>query len=281
MEIKRNSLDKRQGSHMGLFDGLESLGFSEKELQQMELYKPEAKPEKRGAGGQAASPEDVPMNYLYAKDFDCPVCGKTFVNYITRKSKLRLKDMELDLKANYLVVNANCYDVYLCPHCGYAALSSQFNHITDSQANIVLQKIRPFFKPRDYPAPYSLEHSVERYKMALYCAVTIGTKAGLVAIICIKIAWLYRDLNDKANELQFINGARTGLQQAYNNETFPIGTMDELTVSYMIGELSRRLGDFSTASKWVSAVLVAKNTKPNLKERAYNSKELIRARVDA
>jgi uncharacterized protein (DUF2225 family) len=265
---------------MGLFDGLESLGFSQKELTDIELYKQQDPNAQNTAVVQAVSaPDDNPMNYLYAKDFECPVCGKGFVNYIIRKSKLRLKDMELDLKANYLMINANSYDIYLCPHCGYAALASHFNRITDSQKAIILSDIRPFFKPREYPAPLSLQHSVERYKLALYSAVTIGSKAGIKAIICIKIAWLYRDIGDKENELFFIKNARTGLEDAYRTEPFPIGNMDELTVSYMIGELSRRLGDFATASKWVSAVVVAKNAKRNLKERARSSKELIRARV--
>ncbi len=232
---------------MGLFDGLESLGFSQKELTEVELYKQEPKAQADAQGKAAAAPADNPMNYLYAKEFDCPVCGKTFVNYITRKSKLRLKDMDLDLKANYLMINANCYDVFLCPHCGYAALASHFNKITENQKELILKKIKPFFKPRDYPAPLSLNHAVERYKLALYSAVTIGTKAGLKAIICIKTAWLYRDMGDKANELLFIKSARTGLEDAYKSEPFPIGTMDELTVSYMIGELSRRLGDWEAS----------------------------------
>ncbi len=263
---------------MGLFDGLESLGFSKQELTNVELYEPQNSPAAAAAADKPAAPADNPMNYLYAKEFDCPVCNKQFVNYITRKSKLRLKGMDLDLKANYHMVNANCYDVFLCPHCGYAALASHFNRINDRQKELVLQKIRPHFKHRDYPAPLSLEHAIERYKLALFTAVTIGTKAGLKAIICIKTAWLYRDKNDKANENLFIKHACIGLQEAYNSEPFPIGTMDELTVSYMIGELSRRLGDFATASRWVSAVVVAKNTKANLKERALSSKELIRAR---
>jgi uncharacterized protein (DUF2225 family) len=265
---------------MGLFDGLESLGFSQKELTEVELYKQEPKKEQPAAVQQAApAAVDNPMNYLYAKEFECPVCGKSFVNYITRKSKLRLKDMDLDLKANYLMVNANCYDIYLCPHCGYAALAAHFNRINDNQKELVLTNIKPFFKPREYPAPLSLDHAVERYKLALYSAVTIGTKAGLKAIICIKIAWLYRDMGDRENEIFFMKNARTGLEDAYRSEPFPIGNMDELTVSYMIGELSRRLGDFATASKWVSAVVVAKNAKRNLQDRALSSKELIRARV--
>jgi uncharacterized protein (DUF2225 family) len=265
---------------MGLFDGLESLGFSKKDLTEVELYKQQEPSTQKAAAAQTApTPADSPMNYLYAKEFECPVCGKDFVNYITRKSKLRLKDMELDLKANYQMVNANSYDIYLCPHCGYAALASHFNRITDNQRELIISNIKPFFKPREYPAPLSLQHSVERYKLALYSAVTIGTKAGIKAIICIKIAWLYRDIGDKENELFFIKNARTGLEEAYRTEPFPIGNMDELTVSYMIGELSRRLSDFATASKWVSAVVVAKNAKRNLKERALSSKELIRARV--
>jgi uncharacterized protein (DUF2225 family) len=265
---------------MGLFDGLESLGFSQKKLSEVELYQQQDPKTQKNADMQAPpTPADSPMNYLYAKEFECEVCGKNFVNYIIRKSRLRLKDIELDLKTNYLMINANSYDVYLCPNCGYAALASHFNRITDNQRTLVLSNIKPFFKPREYPAPLSLQHAVERYKLALYSAVTIGTKAGIKAIICIKIAWLYRDIGDKENELFFLKYARIGLEDAYNTESFPIGNMDELTVSYMIGELSRRLGDFTTASKWISAVLVSKNAKRNLKERALSSKELIRERV--
>jgi uncharacterized protein (DUF2225 family) len=259
---------------------LESLGFSPQALSEVELYKQQDPKAQQKADAQAASTSvDSPMNYLYAKEFECAVCGKSFVNYIVRKSKLRLKDIELDLKTNYLVINANSYDIYLCPHCGYAALASHFNRITDNQRSLVLSNIKPFFKPREYPAPLSLQHAVERYKLALYSAVTIGTKAGIKAITCIKIAWLYRDIGDKENELFFLKNARTGLEDAYNTESFPLGNMDELTVSDMIGELSRRLGDFTTASKWISTVLVSKNAKRNLKERALSSRELIRARV--
>ncbi len=268
---------------MSLFGGLEPLGFKEAELPVEDLYKREETLQQAAAEARPyqrrQTVDDNPMDYLYAKNIYCPVCGKTFMNYITRKSRLRLFSTDLDLKPTHLYINANCYDVYLCTHCGYAALQTYFNRVTDKQIEILNQKIRPSYKSKKYIVPLSLGDAAQRYKMALLCALTIGAKAGVKAILCLKTAWIYRDMRDKENERLFLKNARDGLIKAFETESFPIGAMDEMTVMYMIGELSRRVGDFTTASRWISEVVTSKGVKPRMKDRAMESKDLIREKV--
>lgn len=255
---------------MNIFDGLESLGFDG--LDKTDIYQmPEStktNPEK---------PKDNPMDYLYAKEFLCPVCDRKFINYITRKSKIRLVKIDTDLKPRQEPVDPNRYDVLLCSHCGYAGLQAYFNRVADRQIDILLQKIKPRYKYKEYPIPLSAEHAVERYKMALLCAVTKGVKSGEKAIICLKTAWLYRDMGDAAHEKLFLQNALTGLKEAYSAESFPIGSMDENTTAYMIGELARRIGEYAEAMKWISALIIKRDISKGLKERATDVKELIRS----
>jgi hypothetical protein len=124
--------------------------------------------------------------------------------------------------------------------------------------------------------PLSLEQAAERYRMALYCAAVTGLKNSHKAILCLKTSWIYRDLNDKANELLFLKNAVTGYKEAYKTESFPIGSMDEQTTQYLIGELLRRCGESSESMRWISQVVVSRNVSPKLKERALLVRDLIR-----
>lgn len=53
--------------------------------------------------------------------------------------------------------------------------------------------------------------------------------------------------------------------------------MEEITVMYLIGDLSRRLGKLTEASKWISKVIITNASNNRLKEKkARQVKELIK-----
>lgn len=257
---------------MSLFDGLESLGFGG--MKEAEIFQPAQKEAEKKV---KEKPPINPLDFLFEKEFECPVCEKKFINFIVRKSKLRLVNLDTDLKPNYEPVDPNRYDVLLCGNCGYTALQSYFNRIQEKQIEYILQKIKPNYKPKSYKIPLSLEDAVERYKLALLNAVTKGVKSGEKAIICLKTAWLYRDMEDAQNEKLFLQNAFTGLKEAYASESFPIGSMDENTTAFMIGELARRVGEYSEAMRWISALVVKRDLPKGIKDRAINTKDMIRA----
>ena len=218
------------------------------------------------------------MALLYPKTFPCPVCGKDFINFIVRKTKLRTLNIETDFKTNFYTIDPNKYEVLLCSYCGYAALQAYFDRISDKQQALIIQKIKPAHKYKEYSMPLTDEDALERYMQAAKCAAAIGAKAGQRAIISLKAAWLFRDMGDKQKELACLNEAYIGLKEAYSTESFPIGAMDEQTTQFMIAELARRIGDFGEALKWISSVVVAKGIPSSLKERAQIIKDLIRDR---
>jgi hypothetical protein len=220
---------------------------------------------------------ESPLDYLYIKVQECPCCVRQFEACVVRKSKLRIISTETDLKTKYHTIDPNLYDVLLCTRCGYAALINYFSQITEKQKDMLFEKITPRYINKEYYIPFTLEDAVERYKVALLCAAVIGVKASQKAILCLKTAWIYRDLADNANEMLFIKNALTGFKEAYKAESFPFGAMDELTTKFIIGELSRRVGNLSEASKWISEVVTSRSIKRTLKDRALLIKDLIRA----
>ena len=258
---------------MGIFDGLDALGFND--ILESDIFEHEKAPDKTTE--QRQRQEENPMDYLYEKEINCPVCQRFFKNHVVRKSRLRIIDMDTDFKPNYKTLDPNRYEVLMCTHCGYAAAQARFPHISEKQIDILTSKVRSHYKPKIYPVPLSAEHAAERNKMALFCAVALGVKNGDKAILCLKTAWLYRDVKDTANERLFLENAFKGLKDAYVTEGFPIGHMDICTTQYMLGELSRRLGEHEEALKWLSEVILRKDITSGLKKRALDVKDLIRA----
>lgn len=220
-------------------------------------------------------PED-PLTYLYTKTYSCPVCGKDFMDFAVRRSRLRQISTDSDFRTRYRTIDPNNYEVLLCVNCGYAALQNFFDRITPKQQDRIKEKITPNFKPVTFKMPLTLHDAVTKYKMAYTCADAIGAKASLKAILCLRMAWIYRDLEDETSELKLIKAAYIYLKDAFMNENFPLGNMDEPTSKYMIAELARRLGEYGEALKLVSDVVVAQNIPGTLKERAVNLKDLIR-----
>ena len=222
--------------------------------------------------------EDV-LSYLYTKTINCPVCNKEFIDFLVRKSKLRAINMDTDFRPHYKTIDPNHYEVIHCSNCGYTALNNYFSRLTSRQQEMIQEKITPNHKPIEYPVPFSEQDVLVRFKKALTCANAISGKISMKAIICLKTAWVYRDLNDAANEKLYLSAALKGLKEAYTTESFPLGNMDEPTTKYMLAELSRRLGQTEEAMRFISDLVVARGIPSGLKERALAMKELIRSQM--
>ena len=251
-----------------LFDGLEKLGFMN--IDAVEIYKEEEAP---GKGVSKADAPDInPEDYLYDKTFSCPVCGGDFMNRIIRNGKVKLISTDSDLRSRYDPLDPLFYEVILCTKCGYAALHTMFSKITEKTAERVLKEIRPVFKPRTYPAVYDIETAIERLKLALYNCVVRNARDGEKAYICLKLAWLYRDLGDTEGEAVFQKHAVTGFISSLQHDNFPLCGLDENLVTYIVAETLRRLGDFETSLRWFSKLAVTPNLSPRLKDRVIDQR---------
>ena len=172
----------------GLLSGLEQFGLSN--LESMDLYEAPKKAGENGEGKEAPVMQE--QDYLFDKSFTCPICDKEFKARTVKIGKVKLSGTDLDLRPKYDQVDLLKYDIIMCPHCGYAALSRFFKFVTSPQAKNIQKAISASFKPQPEKETYTYDDALERYKLTLANAIVKQAKPSEKAYICLKTAWLLR-----------------------------------------------------------------------------------------
>ncbi len=272
----------------GLLSGLESFGL--KDLEGMSLFE-EKKPAEQAA---AAAPEVTEKDFLLEKKMQCKLCDEEFKVLAVKGGKAKLVGTDQDLRPRYQELDIAKYDVIMCPHCGYAALTRYFDKLLGSQGKKIQEKISPSFKGKtELPEIYTYDEALERYKMALVNAIVKGAKASEKAYICLKSAWICRGKCEeigetnpdfakfKAMENEYIKNAYEGFVSAVSTEDFPMCGMDEQTMNYLIGVLAFKTLHFDVASKMIANILQSNAASPRIKDKARDLKEDVLKAIQA
>ena len=277
-----------------LFSGLEKFGISNiSNIEETELFGKEedSKIEK----AEEKKPANVlgEQDMLFDKHYRCPVCDTDFKSKCVMSGKAKLIATDSDLRPRYQGIDCIKYDVVVCNHCGYAALTRFYNMITTAQAKLVKENISGSFKPIESESDtYSYDDAILRYQLALANTMVKRGRASEKAYTCLKIAWLYRgkaesldetdiDYATKMEEIteeeeKFITSAYEGFTLAMEKEAFPICGMDESTYIYVLADLARRCKDYEIAIKLISQIVVSRSASAKVKDRARELKEIIR-----
>lgn len=271
----------------GLLSGLEQFGLSN--LESMNLYEAPKKAGENGEGKEAPVMQE--QDYLFDKSFTCPICDKEFKARTVKIGKVKLSGTDLDLRPKYDQVDLLKYDIIMCPHCGYAALSRFFKFVTSPQAKNIQKAISASFKPQAEKETYSYDDALERYKLTLVNAIVKQAKPSEKAYICLKTAWLLRGKGEHldqnapdyaeqkkqvdAEENEFLHNALEGFLAARQTESFPMCGMDEPTVDYLISVIAMRFEQFDVASRLIAGILTSPTANPRMKDKARMIKEMI------
>lgn len=274
---------------MGILSGLGGLGLGD--LENLDIFEEEEKAES-AQKASAAAPEILEKDLVYDKSYQCPVCDGSFTAKIMKTGKAKMVGTDFDLRTRYDCIDAGKYDVILCPHCGYAALSRYFPTILPTQVKMIKEKISSSVRVTKYNDEiYSYEEAMERYKLALVNAVVKRGKSSERAYICLKSAWLLRGYAEslqqegKADaktlaelakqENEYLGNAYKGFVDARQTENFPMCGMDELTVDYLLAALAARFKKYDVASKLLAGILTNPAANNRVKEKARELKEQI------
>ena len=212
------------------------------------------------------------LEVLYDKTYQCPVCDSSFTSKAIRSGKNKLVSTDSDLYSRFSIINPILYDVIVC-NCGYAALGNEFEKLRPTQTDWIRNEITSIYHKVDYPVILNEKNAINRYKLAFLNSKVKKARLGERAYLCLKIGWLYRDLGDNENERLFLEHARKGFLKAFTTERFPIFELDELTTMYLVAELSRKAGDFETATRWASEVITKNDASDRLKNLARKVRE--------
>jgi len=195
----------------------------------------------------------------------CPVCDQGFLGhlpapatFVGRESDLRpLFHGELDPLTTLIQV---------CPRCGFAAYPRAFGHrgdLLDELETICTQspgdRPLPHFGPLDEQTRADLRRWLERereyvnligpahrYLFAARCHDYVSAdNANLLADYFLRASWAARSSGDYPREVSCRAEAIDRLWTAVDDEMQPVD--DKVRALFLLGELSRRQGDFATA----------------------------------
>lgn len=213
---------------------------------------------------------------IFLRKILCPICNTNFETPAVKVNIPRISSKDSDFFIRYSVENPYFYDVWICPTCGYSALKTDFSKIKNFQKELIIKNITPKWVSRTYPIPYNENIAIEKYKLALLSAVIIESKSSTKATICLKIAWMYRLLNDIQNEKIFLLKALNLFEDTYTKESLPVYGLDRFSIMFLIGELNRRLDNNDIALRWFSEVITSIGANQKIKEMARDGKDKIK-----
>ena len=191
---------------------------------------------------------------IFTTDKDCPICKKTFAATMAR-SRLTMIKQDSDYCTYYKEVNPNFYAIWVCPHCGYAAMDTYFAE----QTAAAVEKIRAFLTGREVNVNFSgrrtREQAIATYKLAIFYAELSSAPNSRLGALYLRLAWLYREGEEQEQEQLALDKARTYYEQALLKERLPIGNMSQMALEYLIGELLRRTGKVDMALTYLGKVV--------------------------
>ena len=273
----------------GLLSGLESLGLGNLENKSI-FEKKESKTRDIPDAKEHKEPEYNEVDFIYDKNFKCPVCDATITAKIMKTGKARLKGTDYDLRPIYEGFAAEKYDVLMCHRCGYAALGKYFSVILPAQAKMIKENISSNVVLTKYDDGdiYSYDQALERYKLALACAVVKRAKSSEKAMVCLRTAWLMRSYQEylakkgenkelidslKEQEEEYESNAYQGFLEARESETPPIAGMDAVTLDYLLAQLSFHVGDYDNCSRMISGILTSPGANARIKDKTRDLKD--------
>ena len=276
----------------GLLSGLASLG-----LGNLESAKVFEEPEKEVVQqGQVETPQVEEKDLVYEKTFECPVCDSKITSKVMKSGKVKLEGTDMDLRPRYEGIDPMKYDVVLCPKCGFTALTRYFKAMTSVQVKLIKENISKNVKLHPFNGEiYTYEEAMERYKLALACAIVRQAKASEKSYVCLKSAWVLRGWQEsldvkatdyaakkkelEAAEMEYLKNALDGFMGAMASESFPMCGMDEVTMDYLIAVLAMKFGQYDVSSKLIGSILVSANANARMKDKARELKEMIIAEI--
>lgn len=274
----------------GIFSGLDKFGLGK--LEKVEVFEEESNTAEGALEGKDTVKTVSETDFLFEKTYVCPVCDNEFHSKKVRTGKVKLLSADTDLRPKYQYVDCLKYDVVACPKCGYAALDRFFKFMMPAQAKMIQDNISASFK--GLPATeniYTYDDAIERHQLALVNTIVKKAKESERAYTCLKMAWICRgkaeslpeDTKDREKvlkelreeEKELLENAYAGFETAFSKESFPMCGMDEMTVSYLLADLARRVGKYEESSRWISRVLISKAANERIKNKARDIKELL------
>jgi uncharacterized protein (DUF2225 family) len=195
-----------------------------------------------------ADSEEARMTTLRQIELHCPICGSSFRSQAVVSTNA-FGGKRTDFHERAAGTQPLAYLIHMCGECGFSGCERDFT--ADSEVSpIVREQVLNRLAP---PAPEAQITGSAKYESAARVAEWQGLEARHIADLLLRAAWCCVDEGDIEAERYFRRHAAWMFEKSLENyDTVP---RDERAVlTYLIGELWRRVGDNTQANAWFDLV---------------------------
>ena len=188
------------------------------------------------------------MTSLAQREFTCPVCALRFTSQtIVHTNSFGGKRTDFHERA--AGTQPLPYYVHTCTRCGYTGSERAFGEAAD---------VSPLLKDHiwDELAPRLTGEAMpgsEKYEFAGKVAIWQGAEPRRVADLLLRAAWCCVDEGDIEAERYFRVGAARQFEAALASYD-GVNPEERAVLTYLVGELWRRVGDTKRAHEWFTKV---------------------------
>lgn len=198
------------------------------------------------------------MTTLIEETIRCPVCGTEFET--TLVASTNQMGTHTDFRPVAMGVQAYFFFVHTCPECFFSATREFFDEEIEDELKGEIRRKTLLYKEKMSlldPSP------AYKYLLAALCAEEMHLAHTVVADLYLRGAWCAADEElpelEKQMRRDAVNKYMEGLKA---NE---VEEEEEAQITYLIGELLRRIGEVEEAEKWFRKV--ASKVKNRVKQR--------------
>jgi uncharacterized protein (DUF2225 family) len=207
----------------------------------------------------AAVDKSIPRpEAFWKKSFKCPICDVTFPALQVRDQFVEVASRDSDLFEHHRGINLLHYTVVVCPNCFFAALPDDFARVFQNEREAIERALAPVrpkvkidFSEREYR---TAAHAQASFELAILSYGQRRASYRKVAGMYHRLAWIARAVGQTELEKRHLAVARDGYRSALEKREVEEPRV-ELTVLYLVADVSRRLDDTTEAGKWVAQVL--------------------------
>ena len=199
---------------------------------------------------------------LFTSNQECHICSKSFTTSKVRSKFVKTISYDSDFCPNYKEdsVNGLFYNIFVCPDCGYSFSSDFSKYFPPNTKELIEEKIRSQWVPRDFSGERNINEAIQTYKLATYSAILKKEKHVIIAGLYLRTAWLYRMMANEEQEQRFMKLASTEYNHSYSIGDYKGTQISEVKLLYLLGELARRTGHIDESIRYLSKVIEQRKT---------------------
>lgn len=204
------------------------------------------------------------------KQVACPFCHTQFE--VIEYSEVEYFGMDTDFRTQYKTEGVYENSIYVCPHCNYATWGADFSKPLD------LDQMRAIDgRLSGHRNEYEDYFEIPVHDRFAYAGLTyeaMGRTSIDLAYLYLTASWACRENDDIENERNFQNLAIQKLKRSIDEGLFNqdydgvSGQIMETNITYLIGELYRRIGNLDQAKIWIAKAqeMAIERNIPNIRQ---------------